>query len=528
MAVESHAVDLSRAMILDPVPLGDWLIILPLVICMVAGVLCLMTRKQTAFQSWIAIAGLILLVLVDAALLNRVLQNGPVTMVMGRWLPPFGIAFTVDTIGALLALTSALVALMAAIYARADIGTLSARYGFYPFLMLMMAGVSGSFLTGDIFNLYVWFELMLISSFGMLILGSTRIQLDGAVKYAVLNLIATTLFLIATGYLYGMIGTLNMADIAIKLRDAPEGAPVATVATLYFAAFAMKAAAFPANFWLPASYHTPRIVVSAVFGGLLTKVGAYALLRTLVMLMPASRAELSGLMVWIAALTMLVGVIGALAQSDIRRILGYLVISGIGSILVGVALGTPGGVAGAIFYAIHSMLVMTALYLVAGIVIRICGVNDLAGLGGLYVNRPYLSALFLVLGFAVAGLPPFSGFWPKVMLVRASYAADQPWLVAAILVTGFLTSLVVGRFWLHVFWRGGPVGTPDGTQSRVTIAMVGAGTKFAVYVPVTLLVIAIIYLGIMPEDLMKALGTGAGILVDPGAYIGSVFPGGVQ
>ena len=528
MAVESHAADLSHAMILEPVALGDWLIIMPLVLCLLGGVFCLMTRKSTAFQSWIAILFLLLLVIVDASLLNRVLQNGPVTMVMGRWLPPFGIAFTVDTVGALLALTSAVVALMAAIYARADIGTLSARYGFYPFLMLLMAGVSGSFLTGDLFNLYVWFELMLISSFGMLILGSTRIQLDGAVKYAVLNLIATTLFLIATGYLYGMIGTLNMADITVKLRNAPDGAPVATIATLYFVAFAMKAAAFPANFWLPASYHTPRIVVSAVFGGLLTKVGAYALIRTLVMLMPASRSELAPLFVWIAALTMLTGIIGALAQSDIRRMLGYLVISGIGSILVGLALGTPEAVSGAIFYAIHSMLVMTALYLIVGIVIRIGGVHDLAGLGGLYVNRPYLAALFLVLAFAVAGLPPFSGFWPKVMLVKASFATGHAWLAAAILVTGFLTSLAVGRVWLHVFWRGGPLGTPDGTQSRITLSMVGTGTRIAVYAPVTLFVAAIVYIGIMPDGLMKTITAGAAVLVDPAAYIGSVFPGGAQ
>ncbi|PLX39036.1 MAG: Na+/H+ antiporter subunit D [Hyphomicrobiales bacterium] len=528
MAAESHAVDVSHAMVTEAVALGDWLVILPMVICILGGAVTLMLRKKTSFQPWLAIFLLTLLVAVDVGLLLRVLEKGPVTMVMGRWLPPFGIAFTVDTVGALLALTSAVIGLVAAIYARADIGTLSRRYGFYPLLLLLLAGVSGSFLTGDIFNLYVWFELMLISSFGLLILGSSRMQLDGAVKYAVLNLIATTLFLIATGYLYGLLGTLNMADITVKLRSLPDGAPIGTIATLYCVAFAMKAAAFPTNFWLPASYHTPRIVVSAIFGGLLTKVGVYALLRTLVMLMPESRVDLAGLLVWIAALTMLSAVLAALAQSDVRRTLGYLVISGIGSMLVGIALGTPEAIGGTIFYAIHSMLVMTGLYLVIGIVIRVGGAHDLAGLGGLYGNRPYLAALFLILAFAIAGLPPFSGFWPKVILVRASLDTGHTWLATAILVTGFLTSLAVGRLWLHVFWRGGPLGTPDGAQSTMTMSMAGTGTKLSVYVPVTVFVAAAVVIGLMPEPVMKMAMDGAAVFVDPTAYIGSVFPGGAQ
>ena len=294
-------------------------------------------------------------------------------MVMGRWLPPFGIAFTADLLGASMALAGAIAAFAGGLYALSDISPSGRRYGFFPFLLLLMAGVTGAFLTGDVFNLYVWFEVLLISSFGLLILGSEREQIDGALKYAVLNLIATTLFLVAIGYLYAIFGTLNMADIAAKAKAVRGSAPLMTLASLFLIAFAMKAAAFPVNFWLPASYHTPRIVVSALFAGLLTKVGIYALIRVLVMLLPVERGNLSLLIAIVGAATMISGALGALAESDVRRMFGYVVISGIGNMLAGIALGSVEGVGGSIFYALHSIVLMTALYMAAGQAARLGG-----------------------------------------------------------------------------------------------------------------------------------------------------------
>jgi MFS family permease len=292
------------------------------VFCLLVGSILLMLRKRTDLQPLIAIPALVVLCAMTLGLLAHVVSNGTVTMTMGRWLPPFGISFTVDAMGAFFAATSSLVALAAGIYGRSDVDHSGRRYGFYPFLLLIMAGVLGAFMTGDIFNLYVWFEVLLISSFGLLVLGSERAQLDGGVKYAFLNLIATTLFLVATGYLYGLFGTLNMADIASRRSELRGTAPLMTLVTLFLLAFAMKAAAFPVNFWLPASYHTPRLVVSALFAGLLTKVGIYALLRILGMLFPVEREELSLIIAIVAALTMVLGVMGALAQNDIRRVDG--------------------------------------------------------------------------------------------------------------------------------------------------------------------------------------------------------------
>ena len=440
-------------------------------------------------------------------------------MTMGRWLPPFGIAFAADTLGALLCLTANLVGLVCAFYSLRDIGTTGRRYGFYPFLMLMMAGVGGAFLTGDVFNLYVWFEVFVISSFGLLVVGSDERRIDGAVKYAILNLVATTLFLIATGYLYGIFGTLNMADLQRKVAAAGAAAPVMTLATLYLVAFAMKAAAFPVNFWLPASYHTPKIVTSALFGGLLTKIGIYGLLRVLVMIMPAERAALSGLIGCIAILTMIVGVVCALAQSDIRRLLGFALISGIGVMLAGLALGDAAGLSGTILYAVHSMLVMTALYLLSGMIRDVGGSFSLDDLAGLYDRAPLLAGAALLLAFAVAGLPPGSGLWPKIALVRASLDAGQGWIAAAILVSGLLTTVAFGRVFLLAFWRTEP-------QSEV-IAAKGRAPRVA-YAALLVLLLGSLAIGLYPEPFMAAAQAAAAGLIEPSHYVDAVFPGAPQ
>ena len=523
---DSASIDLAKAIVLDAVPPADWLITAPSILTVLGGALCLMMRKNTDAQPRIAILFLSLLVLACFGLLAHVIDKGVVTMVMGRWLPPFGIAFTVDLTGASLALIASIVALAGAIYGMADIDASGRRYGFYPFLLLMMTGVCGAFLTGDIFNLYVWFEVLLISSFGLLVLGNERPQLDGAVKYALLNLVATTLFLIATGLLYGLMGTLNMADIALKAREMGTSGPLATIAALYFLAFSMKAASFPVNFWLPASYHTPRIVVSAVFAGLLTKVGVYALLRILVLLMPEARGELATVIAVVAIATMITGVFGALAQTDLRRLLGYLVISGIGSMLAGIAIGTSPAIAGAIFYAVHSIIVMTALYMAAGVMRTMGGSYSLRELGGLYGASPLFAAMFLMLAFAVAGLPPFSGFWPKVILVDAALANGHGWIAGAILLTGLLTSVAVGRVWLFAFWRGGAEGTADGT-AVVRGPDDPAVAQAAIWLPLGLLLALVVLIGIYPEPMFQLAGRAATGLVDPLGYVRSVFGGGL-
>jgi multicomponent Na+:H+ antiporter subunit D len=516
-ATGGTAIDLAAAIVTTPTAPADWLVIAPVVIPLFTGALLLTLRRWLGGQGAIALAGLALTIVCAALLLARVSAEGPIVMTMGRWLPPFGISFAADALGALLALTASIVGFIAALYSLRDIDIAGRRYGFYPFLMLMMAGVGGAFLTGDVFNLYVWFEVFVISSFGLLVVGDDESRIDGAVKYAILNLIATTLFLIATGYLYGVFGTLNMADLHRKVAAAGPEAPMMTLATLYLVAFGMKAAAFPVNFWLPASYHTPKIVTSALFGGLLTKIGIYALLRVMVMIMPAERLVLSPLIGWIAVVTMILGVLCALAQSDIRRMLGFVLISGIGVMLSGLALGDAAGLSGAILYAVHSMLVMTALYLLAGMIRDAGGSFSLEGLAGLYDRAPVLAAGTLLLAFAIAGLPPGSGLWPKVVLVKASIDAGAGWLAGAILVSGLLTTVAFGRVFLLAFWRKSAEDAALAERRRKVPRL-----AFAALVA---LLAPSLAMGLYPEPFVAAAKNAAAGLLEPSPYVDAVFPG---
>ncbi|ORE90854.1 monovalent cation/H+ antiporter subunit D [Aurantimonas sp. 22II-16-19i] len=554
----------TEAMVQAALAPSDYLVVAPVVVCLLFGAMLLMIRKRIDWHPVLAIPGFFLVLLVDVLLLLKVAAEGPQTMMMGGWKAPFGIAFTVDMLGALFVTASGFVAFAAAIYASVSINRTERRYGFFPFLFLMMGGVSGAFLTGDVFNLYVWFEVLLIGSFGLLILGSEHEQLDGATKYCFLNLVATTLFLITTGYLYGLFGTLNMADIAEKAGGFENDGALLTIVVLFLVAFSAKAAAFPLNFWLPASYHTPRFVVSALFAGLLTKVGVYALIRIVLMLFPPQHAELAPLIAWVAALTMLVGAFGALAQSDLRRLLNYFVVAGIGTIFAGLALvggegapdagslanaaraatadGAPDvvagaaapllpatgnlvvGLSGAVFYALHSIVVMTALYLAAGTAARIAGSSSLRDMGGLWRGKPALAALMLVFLFAVSGLPPFSGFWPKVVLVRGAFQAGLPWLGAVILFTGFLMTVASARIFALAFWRNAPEPAVAGARGG-SFDPEGEASPALSMTPLLILAVFIVAAGVLPQWLATLTDIAARGVVDPAAYLGSVFGG---
>ena len=556
-AVARHLSQLkAEALVQGGVALSDYLVVLPVVVCFLFGAGLLMLRKRVDWHPHFAIVGLALLFAIDCALLVKVATDGPVTMMMGAWKPPFGIAFTVDMMGALFVTVAGFVALACGIYAVASISQTERRYGFFPFLFLMMGGVSGAFLTGDIFNLYVWFEVLLIGSFGLLILGSEHDQLDGATKYCFLNLIGTTLFLITVGYLYALFGTLNMADIAIKARAMQGDPALFTLAVLFFVAFALKAAAFPLNSWLPASYHTPRFVVSALFAGLLTKVGIYAMIRILIMLFPPERADIAPLIAWVAGLTMLVGALGALAQTDLRRLLNYVVIAGIGTIMAGLAVPQLGdlsplaadvghaadvaaqaayrtGLSGSLLYALHSIVVMTGLYLAAGVAAYLNGSSSLAEMGGLWRRYPLFAGLMLVFLFSVSGLPPFSGFWPKVMLVRATIAAGLPWLATTILVSGFLLTIASARVFALAFWRPLPAladareaGASDHAKAIAEDRFRTAGPDRAFsLVPLLGLAAYVVVAGVWPDWLLRLTDAAASGVIDPAAYFTSVFGG---
>jgi multicomponent Na+:H+ antiporter subunit D len=402
-----------------------------------------------------------------------------------------------------------------AIYSLATISRKHEHYGYYPLMHLLLAGVNGAFLTGDIFNLYVWFEVMLVASFALLILGGERAQMEGAIKYVTLNLVSSAMFLSAIGLLYGLTGTLNMADLAEKLADHQDHPMVQVVAMLFLVAFGIKAGAFPLFFWLPASYHTPRVAVSSLFAGLLTKVGVYALFRVFTLIFPLGDSLIRDLLLAMAGATMLVGVLGAAAQFEFRRILSFHIISQIGYMIMGLALFTPLALIGGVFYIMHHIIVKSNLFLVSGLVYRLQGSYDLKQLGGVYRNHPLVGVLFLIPALSLAGLPPLSGFFGKFIVIRAGVETGSWWLVGVALLVGLLTLYSMVKIWAEVFWKPMPDGAAASVQQR--------GDTSLMVVAIAGLGLLTVTIGLVAEPVYRLAESTAAQLLDPSGYIRAVL-----
>ena len=494
----------------------SWLLALPLVLPFLTAVAAFLARKGPWGRS-LSVLGNALLLAAAAVLMVQVLQDGVIAGQMGGWAAPFGITLVADLLSAVMVVITAITGLAVAIYALADIDQRAEVLGYHALYNVLIGGVAGAFLTGDLFNLYVWFEVMLISSFGLLVLGGSKEQIDGGIKYVTLNLISTILFLSGIGLIYGMTGTLNMADLALTVPTLENQGLVTVVAMMFLVAFGVKAALFPVFFWLPASYHTPAFAVSAVFAGLLTKVGVYALIRMFTLVFDGDTGWTHEIMLWVAALTMITGVLGAAAQNEIRRILSFHIVSQIGYMILGLALLTPLALAGAVFYLVHHIVVKANLFLIGGVAQRIAGSNDLARIGGLYKSAPLLAVLFLIPAFSLAGFPPLSGFWAKYVLIAAALE-DEAWLFAGVaLVVGLLTIYSMTKIWAEAFWKPHPEGI-EPSLDRLDTA-----TRARMLWPIAGLALLTLIIGFFPEPFVQFAERAAAQLLDPSAYIAAVL-----
>jgi multicomponent Na+:H+ antiporter subunit D len=352
---------------------------------------------------------------------------------------------------------SSIVLLVVMVYAIGQGGEERRRVSFHPVYLVLAAGVAGSFVTADLFNLFVAFEMMLASSYVLITLGGRPDQIRSGMSYVVISLVASTFFITVLALLYASTGTVNMADLADRLELVNPGVRAAFALAL-LVVFGIKAGIFPLFFWLPDSYPTAPGPVTAVFAGLLTKVGVYAILRTQT-LMFGMPEWMGTVLVVTAALTMVVGVLGAIAQDDMKRILAFHIISQIGYMIFGIGLFTLAGVAGAVFYIVHHIVVKTALSLVAGLVDLRAGSSRLSEVGGLVRDAPVIAVLFAVPALSLAGLPPFSGFIAKFALIDAGIAASSWWGAGAALAVGLLTLYSMTKIWSGVFW-GAPEDRP--------------------------------------------------------------------
>ncbi len=502
---------------MDPVTLS---VLIPFV----SAVACLTCWQAPALQRGISVAGMVALLANALWLVSEVWHRGILVVKMGNWEAPFGISLVADMLSSIMVLVTAITGLAVVVYSLAEIDAGRERYGYYGFLQFMLMGVCGAFLTGDIFNMFVWFEVMLISSFVLMTLGGERPQMEGAVKYVALNLISSSLFLAACGILYGKIGTLNLADLALRIGDVLDPGLLTVTAALFLVAFGLKAGIFPLFFWLPASYHTPPVAVSAIFAGLLTKVGVYALIRMFTLVFTEDVGFIHGLLLALAGLTMLTGVLGAVVQFDFRRLLSFHIISQIGYMILGLAFFTPLAIAGTVFYIFHHIIVKSNLFLISGVAHRYSGTFDLKKLGGLLKATPLLAILFFIPAMSLGGIPPLSGFFAKFAVVKAGLAGDTifgdttaAWLVGIALAVGLLTLFSMTKIWSEAFWK-----KPDDKHAP-KLENVPLREKILLLGPIAALALLTLTIGFMPEFFFGFAMRAAEELLNPNLYIEAVL-----
>ena len=452
----------------------------PVLVPLAIAALAVLAAGRTRLQLALSFAGAAALLGCALALVERAAAGRPAAVAFGGWDTPYGIGFTLDPLGSVLVLVTALMGLASLLFLCSNVDPGPRHPLLLPLLHGTLAGVGGAFSTADLFNLYVWFEVMLVCALGLFVLGTQPRQLDAAFKYLALNLFGTLLLLAAVGLLYGATGQLNFGALAAAAPGLPPGLMTALLALL-MVALLLKSGAFPLFAWLPAAYHTLPTPVLALVAGLLTKVGVYALLRTLGdVFAPAADALLLQALGWLAAATMLAGVLGAAYHWDLRRILAFHIVSQIGYILLAVALGGRGGQAAALFYTVHHIVVKANLFLIAGLVFVLAGSFDLRRAGGLYAARPALALLFAVPALSLVGVPPLSGFWAKLMVLQEALAQQRlAWTAVALLVS-LLTLYSMMKIWMEAFWKPHPQALPATGGARLWPAWAACAALAAV------------------------------------------------
>jgi multicomponent Na+:H+ antiporter subunit D len=495
------------------------LIILPILIPMATALVGLLRPASYRYQQIVGVGGAALLLVATIAVLLAVMEHSILVLRVGGWDAPWGIALVADKLAASMLVVSALIAFTTTWYSlRSVTKEITLRY-YFPLVHFLMMGVNGAFVTGDLFNLYVWFEVMLIASFVLMVQLGRTVQLEGGFKYVTINILASFIFLSGIGILYGKVGSLNMADIARVLMASDDDAVfMNTTVVLLVVAFGIKSAIFPLFFWLPASYHTLPAGVAALFAGLLTKVGVYSYMRSFTLFFNQSADLFGGILLVLAAATMVTGVLGAASQFHIKRVLSFHIISQIGYILYAMALFTPFALGAAIFYTIHHIVVKSNLFLISGLIANRYGLHDLKRMGGLYQRLPLLAILFAIPALSLGGIPPLSGFWAKLAVIRAAVEADAVWVAVIAVLVGVLTLYSMTKIWTEAFWKG----QPEGDLPKQNVDGTAVGHRLD-WVPCAVLAAVTVFIGLFPEPLMRFSMEAGAQLLQPEQYIETVL-----
>ncbi|POZ54290.1 Na(+)/H(+) antiporter subunit D [Lysinibacillus sphaericus] len=489
------------------------IIVLPLIVPVITAILLVFLRQNIMIQRILSLCTLGFVIFISVVLLLEVQQQGVMRIDFSGWLPPFGILFVADSFAVLLVFVANIVAAICIVYAFFTIGEHYEKMYFYPFVLLMVAGVNGSFLTGDIFNLFVCFEVMLLASYALISLGGGKVQLREALKYVLINIVASWIFLVALAFLYGTIGTLNMAHISLRVTEAGADPLITTVGLVFLIVFSLKAGLL-LFFWLPGSYSVPPTAIAALFAALLTKVGIYALVRTFTLLFTTNTEVTHTILGIMAGLTILAGCMGALAGRDVRTIASYNVLIGVGFIVAGLAIGTESALQGVTYYLMHDMVVKAMLFLAVGMMIYVTGETLIDNMSGLIRNYPFFGWLFFIMMCSIAGIPPLSGFLGKVLIGQGAIEGGN----FVLLGLGFLSSLIVLYSLLRIFLSSFFGETILSIEDEKPLPK-------RIVLPLTLLSVCTIALGIGAESMAPYVKDAAETLHTPSIYIDAVLNG---
>lgn len=494
-------------------------ILAPILAHMITAVVLLFFWRKIQAQKIISVIGNSIAFLLCIRLFSAVMSEGFLTLQAGNWQAPFGITFVADSFSAVMVMLTATVSLAVGVFSTAALSHSRIRYGYFFIFHFLIMGLLGSFLTGDIFNLYVWFEIVIISSFVLLTLGGKKMQMEGAIKYVTMNMLASSIFLTAIGILYGITGSLNMADLAQKVAIVENRGLVSVTALLFFVGFGIKSAVFPLYFWLPSSYHTPPAAIAAIFGGLLTKMAIYSMIRVFTIIFVPDSFTLTVFVV-IAILTMVTGALGSINKRSVRRLVSYLIVCHIGYLVAGIGLYTKMAFVGVIFYLIHDVIVKSNLLMITGLIQKIRGTIDMRRLGGLYNDYPKLSFVIAIVLFSLVGIPPLSGFWPKILFFREAFSQGEYILLGALILASFVTLFVIARMWVEVFWKDSPKPLSDEIDHFSPFPLSG---KIALIAPVVFLMLVSVFIGLNAQSIFNLSDRVANELTNPSLYIEAVL-----
>ena len=488
------------------------LLTLPILLPLLGAGCSMIVGRSRVAQRVVSLTVLSAVAAISIALLVVVDRDGPVAVQAGGWAAPMGITLIADRLSALMLAVASVMLLAVLVYAIGQPGAERNHVGFQSVYLVLSAGVAGAFLTGDLFNLFVSFEMMLAASYVLITLGARRDQVRAGMTYVVISLIASTLFVTALALVYSATGTVNLADLSERMQQLSPGLRTA-FSVLLLVVFGIKAGLFPLFFWLPDSYPTAPSAVTAVFAGLLTKVGVYAIIRSQTLLFPPDSRP-SGLILGLAAATMAIGVFGAIAQDDVKRILSFHIVSHVGFMVMGLGFFSVAGLGGAVFYIVHHIVVMTTLFLTGGLIEHVGGSSRLSRVGGLVTSAPVVAVLFLVPALSLAGVPPFSGFVAKLGLLQAGIAGSHGWIVAVALAVSLLTLFSMMKVWSAVFW--GPA-TADDDEVAVPVA-----APPLMVAPTAVLAVGSLVIAVMAGPLYALSLRAADGLLDPSTYLRAV------